>query len=432
MADDKDIMMKTLNAMAQPKGGYWSKVKLTDEQATEAEKDLSNPNIWLNEENYKMVMGDADGTTLEELLSATGRTMEDIYIGTYEAVIDGKKGVSLMDATFKLFDPLRRRFPHEPLNTGVGMTHIFITKPSLNLEGIGEAKVEDDHWEETYDVLGGTDSNGITTNIHHLPLVDFYLNSSVFGPVCKYIVKMLDYRYDSLGGDSTQTMMPLLSSFAEDFNGLPSLNYDTHETGETYEGRTQKFIKSMEGSYGGPGDGTITFFDNAQMFVMLTMLIWTSYQGAVAKGLIRPKLKYSLNNRADYVFDVYYVRTMANYIDINVIAKFAAGYWTEYPQNILDGMQGGNPISPQMPFHFHHWESNTQVLVNEFNEAAGHIYGNDPVGGIWGQLYKDGPIAYNADSLYSRLSNRPYITDDGKLLWLGDVADEAPKEELNE
>ncbi len=351
-----------------------------------------------NSANFKTVLGGASDD-YNKLMDELGLAVLDRYNGRY--------GVNKTDIQIpmELFDPLGFKNMYAPADTNAGRSFIFMARPALNLRGTGHSDDDDD----------ATFENG-ETNIHALPMLNFYLNSEKYAPVMHEIVKNLDLR-----NDNPVKLMPLITNFAEEFNGLPEISLEFFETSGTIDDRKQAFVRGMETSYGGGGTFTINYFENSRYYVMLTHLVWVLYAGAVSKGIVAPLRQNSIDNRIDYFGSAYFVRLGANMLDVDFIAKLGVACPKSSVQNILDGLSGNGLVKPQIEYQFLHWESNTMEIVAEFNaDGGGHELTDED--SVWGGQVRKGDdlhtIVYDGDSVYDRLSTRPYITGTGKLIWI--------------
>jgi hypothetical protein len=397
MSDEQDRLIEMMATLPEPTLPYWdSRSDLSPAEMEHVHKNYDNVSLTWNADNFKKLFDGARGDNINTLMDGLGDTVVRQYNGLREA------GLNETQSAISRFDPLKFRLNEEPAHTGKGASYIFITRPPLNLLGIGheDALTDKDKFPDG------------TVNLHHLPMSNFYLYSARYKEVYLALASMMD-RF----GSAPNKFMPVLSNFAEDFNGIPELTIETEETTGTFEGRTQVFAKTMEQSYGNSGSLNVTYFENSRYFVMLTHLMWVSYIGAVARGKLRPSYDYNYSNIMDYTSSLFFVRTCENMVDIDFIAKFII-FPTNAQQNLMDGLTGGDFVKPNINYRYLHVEHNIMNIIGEFNDAGGGDIASDA--DIWGLTSVGGnpTIKYDGDSIYKRICTRPYITSDGKLLWV--------------
>ena len=397
---DKDPLAELLTNGEDIKIPFWGEqTGLSPKEQDRIEADYNKVSFTQYPENFKDKLGGA-GADWNTLMDELGTATLEMYNGTKG--IDKNPDQIALD----LFDPLKFKNTYAPADTSAGASYIFFTGPQCNLRGTGHGGFSDPGKKDTFE--------GGTTNLHALPELDFFLHSEKHRPIMEAIADQLDVRRQ----DSCK-MLPLLTNFAEDFNGLQDLNIEWFDTNGTIDDRKQSFIKGMEGSYGGGGTFNVNYFEASRYYVTLMNLIWSVYGASAAKGVVYPVQIKSFLNEIDYMGSAYFVRTGANMVDIDFIAKFVGVAPEMHPRAMMDGLQGGGLVKPAISYKFQHVITNEWKICANFNRDAG---GND-IGdaSIWGGVDRgDGKmtLAYTGESIYNRLSKRPYISDKGQLLWI--------------
>lgn len=162
--------------------------------------------------------------------------------------------------------------------------------------------------------------------------------------------------------------IPIISNLSTSISGMKDLNLEKYEYDGDQAGHKTAEAMGLDDSQSS-GEFSINLIENSNLGVSMLAYLWLQYMDNTGKGIMNPHMDTVLNLEYDYMSSVYWFVTGADGFSIKLYGKLTGVYPLGVPLTSLIPNERGSFTDPKisLSFHYNHSEIMDPAIIYDFN-----------------------------------------------------------------
>lgn len=199
--------------------------------------------------------------------------------------------------------------------------------------------------------------------------------------------------------------IPLVSNLTTSISGIKDINLEKYEYDGDQAGHKTAEAMGLDDSQSS-GEFSLNALENSNLGFSMLVYLWLQYMDNTGKGLMNPHMDTVLNLEYDYMSSVYWFVTGADGYSIKLYGKLTGIFPLGLPITSLIPNERGSATDPKVSFSFHYNHSDFMdpAIIYDFNvlcDTAAHQSGWDDIN--LGPNVFNTKIAKWYDNVYKKL-----------------------------